>query len=185
MALCGAKKRSNGEPCKRHAVPGSSRCKLHGGAAAKANKGNQHARKHGIYSDTLTADEHGLWDDIGIGTLDDDIKIAKLQLRRALMAQAKAEAGDGLVLDMESIHTQATDPVEEGEPAQDPGRPSMTTQRRRQGYEDIINRLLGRIGDLESKRADIIKKLDPEDDGPLPQRIEVVVTDARRPNAES
>ena len=60
----------------------------------------------------------------------------------------------------------------------------MTTQRRRQGYEDIINRLLGRIGDLESKRADIIKKLDPEDDGPLPQRIEVVVTDARRPNAE-
>jgi hypothetical protein len=183
MAHCGAKTRS-GEPCKRHAVPGSSKCKLHGGGASKANKGNQHARKHGIYSDTLTADEQGLWDDIGIGTLDDDIKIAKLQLRRALLAQAKAEAGDGLVLDMESIHSQATDPVEEGDEPVEPGKPSMTVQRRRQGYEDIINRLLGRIGDLESKRADIIKKLDPDDDGPLPQRIEVVVTDARRPNAE-
>ncbi|MCJ7959141.1 MAG: hypothetical protein MUW57_22025 [Pseudomonas sp.] len=175
MALCGAKKRSNGEPCKRHAVPGSSRCKLHGGASAKANKGNQHARKHGIYSETLTADEHGLWDEIGIGTLDDDIKIAKLQLRRALMAQAKAEAGDGLVLDAEIINSGSG---EEG------GYSNSSLQRRRQGYEDIINRLLGRIGDLESKRADMIKKLDPEDDGPLPQRIEVVVTDARRPNAE-
>lgn len=183
MALCGAKTRS-GEPCKRHAVPGSARCKLHGGAASKANKGNQSARKHGIYSDTLTVDEHGLWDDICIGTLDDDIKIAKLQLRRALLAQAKAESGDGLVLDMESVHSQATDPVEEGEVPKEPGRPSTTTQRRRQGYEDIINRLLGRIGDLESKRADMMKKLDPEDEGPLPQRIEVVVTDARRPNAE-
>lgn len=183
MALCGAKTRS-GEPCKRHAVPGSARCKLHGGAASKSNKGNQSARKHGIYSDTLTADEHGLWDDIGIGTLDDDIKIAKLQLRRALMAQAKAEAGDGLDLDLESINIRGTDPVEEGEPPQEPGQPTTTIQRRRRGYEDIINRLLGRIGDLESKRADMIKKLEPEDDGPLPQRIEVVVTDARRPNAE-
>ncbi|MBA5956252.1 hypothetical protein GIB64_02315 [Pseudomonas lactis] len=184
MAHCGAKKRSNGEPCKRHAVPGSSRCKLHGGAATKANKGNQHARKHGIYSDTLTVDEQGLWDDIGIGTLDDDIKIAKLQLRRALLAQAKAEAGDGLDLDLESINIRGTDPVEEGEAPQEPGQPTTTTQRRRRGYEDIINRLLGRIGDLESKRADMMKKLDPDDEGPLPQRIEVVVTDARRPNAE-
>lgn len=183
MAHCGAKTRS-GEPCRRHAIPGSARCKLHGGAASKANKGNQSARKHGIYSDTLTADEQSLWNDIGIGTLDDDIKIAKLQLRRALIAQAKAESGDGLDLDLESINIRGTEPVEEGETPQEPGQPTTTIQRRRRGYEDIINRLLGRIGDLESKRADMIKKLDPEDEGPLPQRIEVVVTDARRPNAE-
>jgi hypothetical protein len=183
MAHCGAKTRG-GEPCKRHAVPGSARCKLHGGGSSKANKGNQHARKHGIYSDTLTDDEHILWDDIGIGTLDDDIKIAKLQLRRALMAQAKAEAGDGLVLDMESVHSQAEEAVAEGDEPETPAKPSRTVQRRRPGYEDIINRLLGRIGDLEAKRAEMIKKLDPEDDGPAPQRIEVVVTDARRPNAE-
>lgn len=184
MALCGAKTRS-GEPCQKHALTGSHRCKLHGGGSAKSNKGNQNARKHGIYSDTLTGDEQRMWDEIGVGTLDDDIKIAKLQLRRALLAQAKAEVGDGLVLDMESISTQATGPSHEGDEPVTPGRPAMTVQRRRQGYEDIINRLLGRIGDLESKRADIIKKLDPEDEGPLPQRIEVVVTDARRPNAES
>ncbi|WP_324727150.1 hypothetical protein [Pseudomonas chlororaphis] len=35
-----------------------------------------------------------MWDEIGVGTLDDDIKIAKLQLRRALLAQAKPEVGD-------------------------------------------------------------------------------------------
>lgn len=182
MAECGAKTRS-GQPCKAPAMP-NGRCRRHGGASTGAPKGNQNARKHGIYSDTLTADEQGLWDEIGIGTLDDDIKIAKLQLRRALIAQAKAEAGDGLDLDLESINIRGTDPVEEGETPREPGQPSTTIQRRRRGYEDIINRLLGRIGDLESKRADIIKKLDPDDEGPLPQRIEVVVTDARRLNAE-
>lgn len=182
MAHCGAKTRS-GQPCQAQAMP-NGRCRMHGGKATETHKGNQNARKHGIYSDTLTSDEQGMWDEISVGSLDDDIKIAKLQLRRALIAQAKAEAGDGLDLDLESISVRGTDPVEEGETAKEPGQPSTTIQRRRRGYEDIINRLLGRIGDLEAKRADLIKKLDPDDEGPLPQRIEVVVTDARRPDAE-
>ncbi|TWI52971.1 hypothetical protein IQ22_02806 [Pseudomonas duriflava] len=168
MAECGAKTRS-GQPCKAHAMP-NGRCRKHGGASTGAPKGNQNARKHGIYSDTLTADEQGMWDEINVGTLDDDIKIAKLQLRRALIAQAKAEEGDGLDLDVE------TD-------SNGPSGSTKTTQRRRRGYEDIINRLLGRIGDLEAKRADIMKKLEGDDEGPAPQRVEVVVTDARRPEA--
>lgn len=163
MACCGAKTRS-GQPCKKPALE-NGRCKLHGGTNPGAPKGNQNARKHGIYSDTLTADEQGLWEEINVGSLDDDIRIAKLQLRRALIAQAKAEAGDGLDLDLESVHTQATDPVEEGDEPVEPGKPSRTVQRRRRGYEDIINRLLGRIGDLESKRAQMISALPSDPDG--------------------
>ena len=103
MATCGAKTRS-GQPCKAQAMP-NGRCRMHGGKAAETHKGNQNARKHGIYSDAIQAEESELWDQIDVGSLDDDIRIAKLQLRRALIAQNKAEAGDGLDLDMDSINT--------------------------------------------------------------------------------
>lgn len=183
MAHCGAKTRS-GEPCKRHAMAGSTRCKLHGGAAAKANKGNSNARKHGIYSDTLTADEQGLWDEINVGSLDDDIRIAKLQLRRALIAQAKAEAGDGLDLDLESVNTSMPAVSEDDEDGSgEQPRQTTTVQRRRRGYEDIINRLLGRIGDLEAKRAEMMKKQEGLPDDLPPTRVEVIVRDARKPDA--
>jgi len=148
MAQCGAKTRS-GQPCKANAMP-NGRCRKHGGASTGAPKGNQNARKHGIYSDAIRPDEAELWSDINVGSLDDDIRIAKLQLRRALIAQAKAEEGDGLELDMESESS--------GSGGESGGFSNTTTQRRRRGYEDIINRLLGRIGDLEAKRADMIAK---------------------------
>ncbi|AYN94419.1 hypothetical protein EAW52_10835 [Pseudomonas sp. LTJR-52] len=167
---CGAKTRAGGK-CKAPAMA-NGRCRVHGGTSTgpKNSFGNQNARKHGIYSDSLTDEEQSIWDEIGVGTLDDDIKIAKLQLRRALVAQAKAEDGDGLELEVDTDSSG-------------PAGSTITRQRKRRGYEDIINRLLGRIGDLEAKRADIMKKLEGDDEGPPPQRVEVVVTDARRPEA--
>ena len=90
MALCGAKTRS-GEPCKRHAVPGSKRCKLHGGAAAKANKGNQHAAKPGsIYSKYLTDEEQADFHAAEIDQIDQELRLTKVLLNRVLMAK-----GDG------------------------------------------------------------------------------------------
>ncbi len=90
MALCGAKTRS-GEPCKRHAVPGSKRCKLHGGAAAKANKGNQHAAKPGsIYSKYLTDEELADFHAAEIDQIDQELRLTKVLLNRVLMAK-----GDG------------------------------------------------------------------------------------------
>ena len=88
MALCGAKTRS-GEPCKRHAVPGSKRCKLHGGAAAKANKGNQHAAKPGsIYSKYLTDEELADFHAAEIDQIDQELRLTKVLLNRVLMAKA-------------------------------------------------------------------------------------------------
>jgi len=47
---CGAKTRS-GEPCKSPAVRGKARCRMHGGAfGSGAPRGNQNARKHGLYT---------------------------------------------------------------------------------------------------------------------------------------
>lgn len=163
MAHCGAKTRS-GQPCKAHAMS-NGRCRKHGGASTGAPKGNQNARKHGIYSDAIGEDEKALWDDIEIGNLDHAIKVAHLQLRRAMIAQQKAEAADGLDLDLESI--SASEPggeLESGDEPSEQSRRTTTVQRRRRPYEDIINRLLGRIGDLEAKRADIASKSGPAAD---------------------
>lgn len=154
MACCGAKTRS-GQPCKKPALE-NGRCKLHGGVNPGAPKGNQNARKHGIYSDTLTADEESLWELIDVSSLDDQIRIAELQLRRALIAQNKAEAGDGL--DLDAI-------LENAGSGDEGGYANTSTQRRRRPYEDIINRLLGRIGDLKAKRAAIIAGTPPPPDG--------------------
>lgn len=157
MAHCGAKTRS-GQPCRSRAMA-NGRCRMHGGKGSGAPKANQNARTHGIYSGVLAEDEAGLWDRVEVGNLDSAIKIAHLQLRRALIAQNKAEGGDGLDLDLESVNTLFPGDEEvdqDGAPAQP--RRTTTVQRRRRPYEDIINRLLGRIGDLEAKRADILNK---------------------------
>jgi len=155
MPKCGARTR-NGGRCQKYPISGKNRCALHGGKSTGPNvpakqSGNQNARTHGIYSDAITEDERGLWEQIEIGNLDNAIKVAHLQLRRAMIAQAKAEADDGLDLDA-VIDTGGED------------HNSLSTQRRRRPYEDIINRLLGRIGDLEAKRADILNKAGHADD---------------------
>ena len=47
---CGAKTRS-GKPCRSPTVRGKKRCRMHGGAAGSgAPRGNQNARKHGLYT---------------------------------------------------------------------------------------------------------------------------------------
>ncbi|MEB0170028.1 HGGxSTG domain-containing protein, partial [Pseudomonas sp. CCC4.4] len=88
MALCGASKRSNGEPCKRHAIPGSSRCKLHGGKSTgpKDASGNQNAKKHGIYSQFLTDEEKADFDSADLEQIDDELRLTKVLLGRVLLA---------------------------------------------------------------------------------------------------
>lgn len=93
MALCGAKTRS-GEPCKRHAVPGSLRCKLHGGKSSGPKvpgdqSGNKNAAKPGsIYSKFLTDEEQADFHVVEIGQIDQELRLTKVLLNRVLMAKA-------------------------------------------------------------------------------------------------
>lgn len=122
---------------------------MHGGASPGGAKGNQNARKHGIYGAGLLEEEHDLWDEIGVGTLDDDIRIARLQLRRALIAQ-KNQPADGLELYEQTMNGGGGDGAEE--------KPAASMKRRRTQYDDIISRLLGRIADMEQKRAEMLER---------------------------
>ena len=68
--LCGAKTRS-GETCKNGAMA-NGRCRMHGG---KTPKTNQNAVKPGsLYSKHLTNEEQSLFDEIELGSLDDETR---------------------------------------------------------------------------------------------------------------
>ena len=86
-ALCGAKTRE-GTTCKLKPLS-NGRCRLHGGNSTgpRDQRGNQNARKHGIYSKTTTKEEESALDLMKLGALDDELAVARLQLRRALIHQ--------------------------------------------------------------------------------------------------
>ena len=176
MAQCGAKTRS-GEPCKRHAVPGSSKCKLHGGAASKANKANKHAAKPGsIYSQFLTDEENDVLASIDLGRVDDELRLTRIRLMRALAREN--EFGNELEIDSEKI--------EDGEKA--------TTSKVRD-YSGLIDRLTARVESLERTKEDLEtrrltnEKLrreleDPNKGLPEPKQVIIGVEDASDPEAE-
>ncbi|WP_434706909.1 hypothetical protein J3Q07_08335 [Pseudomonas sp. D4-18] len=161
MALCGAKTRS-GEPCKRHAVPGSSRCKLHGGGASKANKANKHAAKPGsIYSQFLTDDENAILSTIELGRVDDELRLTRVRLMRALSREN--ELGNTLEVDSEKLET--------GEYG------GTTTTSKVRDYSGLIDRLTARIESLERTRAELLKT-NPVELPPV-TRIEIEVVGGR------
>jgi len=89
--------------------------------------------------------EAELFDDIKSDQLEQELKIAKLQLRRALLAQN--HNGDKPVLDEFTAYKGK-------------GSKSKTREERhrRVNYIDVIQKLLGRIGDLELKRALLLER---------------------------
>lgn len=186
MAHCGAKTRS-GEPCKRHAVPGSPRCKLHGGAASKANKANKNAAKPGsIYSQFLTDDENDLLASIQLGRVDDELRLTRIRLMRALAREN------------EFANTLEVDSAKE-EPIQINGKEtaltSITTTSKVRDYSGLIDRLTARVESLERTKEDLEtrrltnEKLrreleDPNKGLPEPKQVIIGVEDASDPEAE-
>lgn len=165
MALCGAKTRS-GEPCKRHAVPGSSRCKLHGGAASKANKANKHAAKPGsIYSQFLTDAENDMLASIELGRVDDELRLTRIRLMRAL--NQENERGDTAELEARVEREGA-------------GEYQAKTEEKFKvrDYSGLIDRLTGRIESLERTRAELLKT-NPIELPPV-TRIEIEVVGGRK-----
>lgn len=154
MALCGSKTRS-GEPCKRHAIQGSSRCKLHGGKSTgpKEQKGNKNAAKPGsIYSQFLTDAENDMLASIELGQIDDELRLTKVLLGRVL--KAKAEGYD-LLADRYLARIESLTKTKE----------SLITQR-------LTNEKLSR--ELE----------DPNKGLPEPKQVIIGVEDASDPEAE-
>jgi hypothetical protein len=155
--ICGAKAKQTGKPCQRPPLKGKTRCKLHGGATPKGTKGN---RVHGIYAAALSPEEQDLWAEIQIGNVDDEIRLCKIRVRRAEIAQ------NAVQIDPTSITNTAG--FELSEIRQN--ETDTQTVTKRPDYSAIIDRLLGRIGQLEKTRAELIAAAGEkaEDKQPLP-----------------
>ena len=82
---CLAKKR-DGTLCQNWAMP-NGRCRLHGGKAVPAPKGSKRALKHGLYAKGLLPGEKELYSSVPLGSLDDELRMLKIKLRRAWEAQ--------------------------------------------------------------------------------------------------
>lgn len=82
---CGAKTRS-GAPCASPAMP-NGRCRMHGGPSTGAPLGNDNAVKHGIYRAALTDEERADYDGLRLGDVDDELRLVRVRLARALRAE--------------------------------------------------------------------------------------------------
>jgi hypothetical protein len=132
-----------GEACRNPAAPGRPLCSIH--AAAKNDSVGSDVGAP-LYTEDIHDDERRLWDQISVTDLDAEIRVAKLQLKRLLAAQRRAELnGDNA--------------IDEVAPQEKTSK-RMTAKTREIDYDERVNRLLGRISDLVVTRARLQRELE-------------------------
>ncbi len=156
-AICGATNRQ-GKPCQRAPVPGKKRCKLHGGATPKGGIGHP---KHGIYAPAYSDEELALIDQLNerLGSVDDEINMVRIRLRRAQIAERNAQAEREKMLELAEVRYTTG------------GQASTTTLERATDFHGIIDRLSGRLGSLMKIRSELITAAAESENGhgePLP-----------------
>ena len=152
MAFCGAKTRG-GEPCKNGAMP-NGRCRMHGGKSTQ-QWGNKKAVKHGIYESGLTKEEKKIYKNIDVTAVDDEIRLCKLRIRRAMIARKEVEEQpEDITVGFETSEIKQVqgDSDRNGTGATQTRR-EMT--RKRPDYDAIIDKFMGRMGQLIKTRAEV------------------------------
>jgi hypothetical protein len=141
---------------------GKTRCRLHGGKTPKGTKGN---RTHGLYSEALSDEERALWDEMQLGTVDDEIRLCRIQLRRAMNLEASISKSPNDPKNLAGIELVEIRRTTGG------GKSSTDAVSKRPDIHGRMNWLLGRIAQLEKTRAELIAAASEkggEDDAPLP-----------------
>lgn len=130
---------------------------MHGGTStgAKTVDGKKAVSKNAmrsgsIYAQYLTDEEREQFANLELGRVDDELRLQRIRLARALKAEYEDELGEGLQLD-ESIERVG------GELALD------EKKYKRRDYAHIIDRITGRIESLEKTRVELIKVNPPGD----------------------
>jgi len=149
----------------------NGRCKLHGGASIS----NTNAKKPGsIYSQFLTAEEQELEGAIELGSVDAELRLMRIRLRRALGAETDEPELDETV-------------------ERDGGGPNTVASEqhyKRRDFNGIIDRITGRIESLERRRLELLlmqKDLAKDHDAnDLPPVVQVIVNgvDMSKPDGE-
>ncbi|APR40017.1 HGGxSTG domain-containing protein [Paraburkholderia sp. SOS3] len=176
---CGAKTRS-GTPCKRAPMEGKRRCKLHGGASTGPKKPNTatNALKHGFYSDALLPEERKLYKRVEVGSLDDELRLARVKLHRFVKLSGSLELMD--------VVDGALEIVRKTGMAYNHATKDMEPYDKREikaaapDYADLIIRQIDLIRKLELARHDLMA--DEDDDAP--EAIRITVRRARKQDGD-
>lgn len=154
---CGANKKKGGycanAPHEKVRPHYPMRCRFHGGKSPGAPKGNQNARKRGIYTSVLTEAQKEMWDDVPIGDVGDEIKVAKLQLLEAMAGKAEQEQW----LNVEDA-TKAKNKIPIAEISMRSGTDgkkktsSVDVTRRKTDFDRAIHNIMNRIVRLENQQ---------------------------------
>lgn len=177
---CGAKTRAGGE-CKAPAM-GNGRCRVHGGKSTgpRDQAGNTNAVKHGFYSDALLPEERTLYERAEVGSLDDEIRLARVKLHRFVRLSGSIDLMEMIDGALEVTRKQglAFDHVEKEMLPFD----KREIKAAAPDYADLIIRQIDLIRKLELARADLNKETPP----PPAQavgRIEVEIVGAKHKDA--
>ena len=169
---CGAKTRAGGK-CKAPAMA-NGRCRVHGGKSTgpKDQIENTNAVKHGFYSDALLPEERPLYVRVEVGSLNDEIRLAKVKLFRFVKLSNSTELAeiiDGAVELVQKI-------------GEDPALGAYSKQEIKAvapNYADLIIRQLEQVRKLELARREMMKSAEDEsrliNDEPLGEMIIRVV----------
>lgn len=178
---CEAISKSTGKPCRRWAMR-NGRCSLHGGKeganAVAASRAAQARARHpwlngrGLFCEGVFPDEVDLYESVGVGTLEEEIRLLKVQLRRAVAAQLRwtmsLEELNKHLDEMENLKTTPEALLQHIEPdtferKETESRTGEITEerklvRRRRNYQQEIAFLVKTIADLEVKHADLTRR---------------------------
>ena len=166
---CAAKSKRTGERCRQHAMPGKDVCYHHGGASTGAPPENENAIKHALYTKRLRRSERDVFEAIPVETIDDELRIAKIQLDRALELQQLIE-GEGDEIEVQGQESQ------ESTAGFEPHEASWTTGtnsfgkvdekkivKKRYDYRAHVDRCLARVGKLTQIRNEMKSDTTPGD----------------------
>lgn len=168
MATCGAKTRS-GQTCRNRAMQ-NGRCRMHGGKSTGAPAGNRNAATPGtIYSRYFTEEEKDLAAQIELGKVDEELRLTRVRLMRALAREA--EYDNTLELDSEKREPVTIDGVVVA------GTEQITTTSKVRDYTGLIDKLTARIESLERTRAELAKN-SPPDETPV-GKIQIEIVNAK------
>lgn len=159
---CGAKNRA-GNPCGLRPLKGKTRCKLHGGRTPTGTKGN---RKHGLYSQHMTEAEQAKWDGLQLGVVDDELRMLRVYLDRCIALDAQISQPVG-ANGLELAEVKRSTLGEDGS--------RTDTVSRRPDVMGRIDRLVGRIGQLEKVRSELIQAAAERGDDPGDKAREIAV----------
>src|ERR1700761_4187143 len=171
---CGAKTRAGGV-CKAPAM-GNGRCRVHGGKSTgpKDQAGNTNAVKHGFYSDALLPEEKELYERAEVGSLDDEIRLARVKLHRFVRLSGSLELADMVdgALEVTRKIGMAYDPAIEDMAPYD----KKEFKAAAPDYADLIIRQIDLIRKLELARRDLMS----DEDDNAPESIRITVRRAKR-----